>query len=112
MEVKDMEKIVQDHENRITELEKNYSEVKREIAVVQASQSKIENMIYRQNTEQRELIDHHQKEQNKMFSTLLTHTLGIKKENHKQKWQLIGALFGGGGVVVLIVELVQKWIGG
>ncbi|MEK4026278.1 hypothetical protein ABZ756_13865 [Mammaliicoccus sciuri] len=107
-----MESIVQDHEKRILELEKNYSEVKKEITVVQTSQSKIENMIYTQNTEQRELIDRHQKEQTNMLNTLLGHTLGIKQDNNKQKWHLIGALVGGGGLLFLLIETFQKWIGG
>src|SRR5690606_7716546 len=76
-----MESIVQDHEQRILELEKNYSEVQKEITIVQTSQSKIENMLYKQNTEQKELIDKHQKEQRVLLDTLLGHTLGIKKES-------------------------------
>lgn len=50
---KSMESIVQDHEKRILELEKNYGEVRKEITVVQTSQTKIENMLYTQNTEQK-----------------------------------------------------------
>lgn len=107
-----MESIVQDHEQRILELEKNYSEVKREITVVQTSQSKIENMIYKQNTEQRELINKHQKEQSKMFNVLLEHTLGIKKVDAKEKWKLGGILVGSGGLLYAIFEALQQWIGG
>ena len=107
-----MESIVQDHEKRILELEKNYNEVKKEITVVQTSQAKIENMLYTQNTEQKELIEKHQKEQTKLLDTLLSHTLGIKQDTHTQKWKLFGALVGGGGVVALLVEVLQQLFGG
>lgn len=107
-----MESIVQDHEKRILELEKNYSEVKKEITVVQTSQSRIENMLYTQNTEQKELIAKHHKEQSEMLSALFTHTLGIKKDAHTQKWKLFGVLIGGGGIIALFVELLQKILGG
>ncbi len=107
-----MESIVQDHEQRILELEKNYNEVKKEITVVQTSQAKIENMIYKQNTEQRELINKHQKEQSKMFNVLLEHTLGIKKVDAKEKWKLAGVLVGSGGLLYAIFEFLQRILGG
>lgn len=107
-----MENMVQDHEKRILELEKNYSEVKKEITVVQTSQSKIENMLYKQNMEQKELIEGHQVEQKALLDTLLTHTLGIKKDNNKQKWHIIGSvaggIFTGGGILYLILEAFVK----
>lgn len=110
MEEKDLEKIVQDHEKRILELEKNYSEVKKEITVVQTSQSKIEGMLYDQNTEQKELIEKHQKNQTALLDTLLSHTLGIRQESHKQKWQIIGAMVGGGGILYVVIEVAQSFI--
>lgn len=103
-----MENMVQDHEKRIIALEQNYSEVKRDIAAVQTSQSKIENMLYTQNTEQKELIDKHQKEQKNLLDTLLIHTLGIKKDNNKHKWEVLLTAFGGGGIVYLIIEFLIK----
>lgn len=107
-----MESIVQDHEKRILELEKSYGEVKKEITIVQTSQSKIENMLYTQNTEQKELINEHQAEQKELMGTLLHHTLGIKKDNNQQRKDIIIALLGGGGVLFLLIETLQKWIGG
>ena len=112
VEEKSMESIVQDHEKRILELEKSYGEVKKEITIVQTSQSKIENMMYSQNTEQKELINRHQNEQRQLLDTLLGHTLGIKKETNKQRKDILIALFGGGGVLFLLIEALQKWIGG
>lgn len=118
-EEKSMESIVQDHEKRILELEKSYGEVKKEITVVQTSQSKIENMLYTQNMDQRELIDkqnklieQHNGEQKELMGTLLGHTLGIKKDNNKQRKDILIALFGGGGILFLLIESLQKWIGG
>ncbi|QTD40659.1 hypothetical protein [Sporosarcina sp. Te-1] len=110
--VKSMESIVQDHEKRILELEKNYGEVRKEITVIQTSQAKIENMLFTQNTEQKELIDKHQREQTALLDTLLQHTLGMKKDNNKQRKDILVALFGGGGILFLLIEALQKWIGG
>lgn len=107
-----MESMVQDHEKRILELEKNYGEVKREIINVQTSQSKIENMLYSQNTEQKELIDKHQKEQTALLDKLLEHTLGIKKDNNKQRKDILVAVLGGGGILALVFETLQKYLGG
>lgn len=102
-----MESMVQDHEKRIIELERNYSEVKKEINAVQASQSKIEGLLYDQNTEQKQLIDKHQKEQKDLLNTLLTHTLGIKSDSNKHKWGVIAAAVGGGGLTYMIFEFVK-----
>ena len=107
-----MENMVQDHEKRIIALEQNYSEVKKEMNAVQASQSKIENMLYSQNTEQKQLIEGHQKEQKDLLNTLLSHTLGIKKNNNLKKWEILGTVIGGvvsgGGILYLIIEVVFK----
>jgi septal ring factor EnvC (AmiA/AmiB activator) len=111
-EVIDMESMVQDHERRIIELEKNYGEVKKDLNAVQASQSKIENMLYSQNTEQKQLIEKHQKEQRMIFDTLLEHTLGIKKDSNNHKWGVIAAAVGGGGLAYMLFEFVKYVIGG
>lgn len=105
-----MENMVQDHERRILALEQNYSEVKREMTAVQTSQSKIEGMLYKQNTEQKELIEGHQKEQKELFNTLLHHTLGIKADSNKRKWEIMGSVAGGlvagGGILYLLIEKI------
>lgn len=109
---KNMESMVQDHEKRIIELERNYSEVTKEINAVQASQSKIENMIYTQNTEQKEINQKYQKEQRDLLNTLINHTLGIRKDTNKHKWQVLAAAVGGGGFFYLLIESIFNLIGG
>lgn len=109
-EVVDMEGMVQNHEKRIIELERNYSEVTKEINAVQASQSKIENMLYTQNTEQKELNEKHQEEQKELLDTLLNHTLGIREDGHKQRWQVIAASISSGGIISVVIYGILSYL--
>jgi len=108
LEAIELENIVQDHEKRILALEQNYSEVKKEITQVQTSQSKIEGMLYSQNIEQKKLLEDHQSEQKKLLDTLLSHTLGIKKDSNNHKWGILAAAMSGGGIIALLVEILGR----
>ena len=112
---KDMESIVQDHEKRILALEQNYSEVKKELTIVQTSQSEIKGTLIEEGVKQRELInkqreeiESQRKEQKDLMQQLITHTLGIKQNNNKNIWKLALAFAGGGGFLYAVVDLIAK----
>ncbi|MED5101059.1 hypothetical protein P9858_13115 [Niallia circulans] len=112
---KNMESIVQDHEKRILALEQNYSEVKKELTIVQTSQSEIKGTLIEEGVKQRELINKQReeiegqrKEQNDLLQQLITHTLGIKQNNNKNIWKLALAFAGGGGFLYAVFDLIVK----
>jgi len=112
---KDMESIVQDHEKRILALEQNYSEVKKELTAVQTSQIEIKGTLLDEGLKQRELINEQRKEikeqrkeQKDLMGQLITHTLGIKKNNNINIWKLALALVGGGGFLYAVIDLIIK----
>lgn len=90
-----MQHMVQDHEKRIIKLEQNYSEVQRELTNVQNSQLRTENTVLSESREQKDLLNR-----------LLDHVLGAQKFNLTKKWQLILAIFGGGGIFYAIIQIV------
>lgn len=113
MEAKqDMERMVQDHEQRLTVLEKNYSDMQQKMQAVETGMHRVEKTLLVEGKEQKDLInqqrkeqDEQRKEQNEMIKEVLVHTLGIKKTNNTKKWELLLALCGGGGIVFLVIEL-------
>lgn len=123
---KDMESIVQDHEKRILALEQNYSEVKKELTIVQTSQSEIKGTLIEEGVKQRELINkqreemenqrkeqrkeqkEQRKEQKELMDQLISHTLGIKKNNNSKVWELLLAVLGGGGFFYAVIDLIAK----
>lgn len=94
-----MQHIVQDHEKRIIKLEQNYSEVQRELTNVQNSQLRTENTVLETSRQQKELLER-----------LLDHVLGSKTFVLNKKWQLILTIFGGGGLVYAVLDLLDKYI--
>ena len=94
-----MQDMVQDHEKRIISLEQNYSEVQRELTNVQNSQLRTENAVLNESRDQKELLN-----------KLLEHVLGTQKFNLTKKWQLVLAMFGGGGVFYALIQLVASYL--
>ncbi|QJX63038.1 hypothetical protein HLK66_16145 [Niallia circulans] len=110
-----MESIVQDHEKRILALEQNYGEVKKELTVVQTSQSEIKGVLVDEGIKQRELInkqreeiESQRKEQKELMQQLIAHTLGIKQNNNKNIWKVALAFAGGGGFLYAVFDLIAK----
>jgi len=94
-----MQIMVQDHEKRILTLEKNYSEVQRELTNVQNSQLRTENTVLETSRQQKELLE-----------KLLDHVLDTKKFSLTKKWQLILAIFGGGGAFYAIIQIAVEML--
>lgn len=92
-----MESIVQDHEQRILQLEQNYSEVRKEIAGVQTSQYRIETTVLKESQEQKQLLN-----------KLIDYHLDTKRFNLDKKWQFLLTAIGSGGLIYFIVEAFMK----
>ena len=109
---KDMETIVQDHEQRILKLEQSYSDLKSQLVSVETGQLRIERTLLDEGREQKKLLDEQRKEQKDLMDQLIEHTLGIKKTNSTKKWELALAIVGGGGFLYALVDLImQNWKG-
>ena len=105
MEAKqDMERMVQDHEQRLTVLEKNYSDMQQKMQAVETGMHRVEKTLLVEGKEQKDLINIQRKEQDALLKEVLVHTLGIKKTNNAKKWELAVAVFGGGGLFFVIME--------
>ena len=94
-----MQDMVQDHEKRIISLEQNYSEVQRELTTVQNSQLRTENTVMSESREQKVLLNR-----------LLDHVLDARKFNLTKKWQLILAIFGGGGAFYAVIQILGDYL--
>lgn len=105
---KDMETIVQDHEQRILKLEQSYSDLKSQLVSVESGQLRIERTLLEEGREQKKLLDDQRKEQKDLMDQLIEHTLGIKKTNSNKKWELALAIFGGGGFLYVLIDLIIK----
>ncbi|MCP3738829.1 hypothetical protein [Rossellomorea sp. BNER] len=88
-----IEQRVDNHERRITELEKNQYEMKNGML-------RIENTVLQQGKEQKD-----------MLSKFIDHFFQDRKDVRQNKtklseirWQTIATLLGGGGVLVLIIQ--------
>jgi small-conductance mechanosensitive channel len=117
-----MDKIVQDHEQRLiqneneikelkanqTEFTKQIEDLKRNQEQTQNSMLKLENTVLKANGEQKELltklVDHtllaNKKEKEREYD--------LKKINITNKWQFALTAISGGGVLYLIVEILIK----
>ena len=87
--------IWQNHEQRITELEVT-------IKGLSNKMDSVERTVREGNKEQKELL-------NKINNRMVDEFFTKKTLNLSNAWKLIFAIFGGGGILYLIIE---KWIGG
>jgi chromosome segregation ATPase len=111
MEDNSMDKIVQDHEQRLiqneheikelkanqTEFTKQIEDLKRNQEQTQNSMLKLENTVLKANGEQKELLN-----------KLIDNHFDLKKINLTNKWQFALTFVSGGGVLYLIIELLIK----
>lgn len=87
-----------DHEKRISELEKNHTEMKNGML-------RIENTVLQEGKEQKQIL-------NKLMDHFFEERKDVRQGNLKLseiRWQTIAALLGGGGVLALIIQyLITK----
>jgi len=100
---------IENHEERITALEKNYADLTNKMQAVETGQLRIEKTLLEEGKEQKKLINEQREEQQELLNKLLEHTLNIKKNNSYKKWDLALALFGGGGLIYGIIILITKF---
>lgn len=100
----------EDHETRITALEKNYADLTNKMQSVETGQLRIEKTLLEEGKEQKALINKQREEQQQLLNKLLEHTLNIKQTNANKKWDLALALFGGGGLIYGLISLAQKFL--
>lgn len=86
MEASGMHEIVQDHERRIVELERNQAELKNGML-------RIENTVLQESSKQTDLLN-----------KLIDHHFSNKSELIKSKGLVISSLIGSGGILVLFVQ--------
>lgn len=77
----DLPKRIDDHENRISALEKQYGEVVKDIGEIKEGQNQLENTVLRESSAQKSILV----AQN---STLLDHVLQINKGQEEVKGQV------------------------
>jgi hypothetical protein len=118
MEENSMDKIVQDHEQRIISLEESRIETNEAVQTIQKenesnrhSMLKLENTVLNSNKEQKELL--HKLIDNVIESNktdkaneykLKESEQELKKENQKNKWDLTLKLIQSGGILFLLAE--------
>lgn len=99
-EVDDMP-IWQNHEQRITALEVNMRGLSKQM-------DSVESTVRKANNEQKELL-------NTINNRMVDEFFHKKRTTHDHKWQLAGkitaGLFGAGGIIYLLFDLTNKFIG-
>lgn len=105
-----MDQRIENHETRITALEKNYADLTNKMQSVETGQLRVEKTLLEEGKEQKKLINQQREEQQELLNRLLEHTLNIKKNNAYRRWDLALALFGGGGIIYAVISLVQKFL--
>ena len=104
-----MDQRIENHEERITALEKNYADLTNKMQAVETGQLRIEKTLLVEGKEQKKLINQQREEQQELLNRLLEHTLNIRKNNAYRRWDLALVLFGGGGLIYGIITLITKF---
>ncbi|EEG69863.1 hypothetical protein BIFPSEUDO_04511, partial [Bifidobacterium pseudocatenulatum DSM 20438 = JCM 1200 = LMG 10505] len=105
-----MDERIENHETRITALEKNYADLTNKMQAVETGQLRIEKTLLVEGKEQKKLINQQREEQQELLNRLLEHTLNIRKITAIKKWDLALALFGAGGLIYAVISLLEKFL--
>jgi hypothetical protein len=89
--------ILQDHEKRISELEKNFG-------IIQNSQLRIENTLLDESRQQKDLLHKLIDHKFVLDKTQLKQTFDLDKINILKKWEFWIASIGSGGILFFIAE--------
>ncbi|AOH53359.1 hypothetical protein ABE28_003265 [Peribacillus muralis] len=109
MEEMDMPQRLDNHEQRISQLETNYGEVINKISSMEKGQLEIQNVVLKSSGDQKDLLN-----------KLIEHSLGItvKQEETKgevsklkisSRKEIVLGLLGGGGFVGILTAVIAFW---
>jgi myo-inositol catabolism protein IolC len=98
MEVREMQNLILDHEDRIKTLEKNYGTLVGEITSVKNGQLQLENTVLKTSQGQSELLN-----------KLIDNTFDLKKTKLISRKEIWIAGLGGGSIIGLIIGAVIKF---
>jgi hypothetical protein len=98
-EVLTMQEQLLNHEERLTTLEKNYSNLVGEITSVKNGQLQLENTVLRTSQDQSGLLN-----------TLITNSFDLKKTKAVSRKEIIIAGIGSGGVLGIVVGSILKFM--
>lgn len=90
----------QDHEDRLKVLETNYSKLTTEVSEIKSAQYQTQSILLKESQDQKD-----------MLNKLIDQTFGLKKITARERWKFLGqvtvAIFGAGGFLAVILEIVQ-----
>lgn len=87
------------HEQRITQLETNYGEVTEKISNMERMQVDTQNVVLKEFSSTKDMLT----EQNKLNGTLLEQMYGIKTAKISTRADILKSAFGAGGIVGIVL---------
>ncbi|MGE6611861.1 hypothetical protein ACQKFG_15175 [Peribacillus sp. NPDC076916] len=99
MEEMDMPQRLENHEQRITQLESNYGIVTEKISNMEKMQLSTQNVVLKEFSSTKDMLT----EQNKLNATLLEQMYGIKTAKLTSRADVLKAAFGAGGIVGVVL---------
>lgn len=110
-----MERMVQDHEQRIISLEESQKETNEAVLSIQRendsnrhSMLKLENTVLKANGEQKELLDKLLTNVLQTNETEKERQYNLKKINLTNKWQFALTAIGSGGILYVVFEIITR----
>lgn len=112
MEEMDMPTRLENHEQRITQLESNYGIVTEKISSMEKMQLATQNVVLKEFSSTKDMLTEQNKanaslleQTNKLNSTLLEQMYGIKTAKLTTRADILKAAYGAGGIVGVILGL-------
>jgi len=96
---------IDDHEERITTLERNYGEVINKITNMEKAQVETQNVLLKEFSSTKDMLNN----QNQMNQTLLEQMYGIKTLKITTRKDIFIGLLGGSGIVGILTLVISSW---
>ncbi|MCV9886230.1 hypothetical protein [Metabacillus halosaccharovorans] len=105
MEENNVSERLDNHEQRINQLETNYGMVMDKIADMEKGQLDLQNTVLKEFSSTKDMLN----EQNKLNSTLLEQMYGIKTLRITTRKDIWLGLLGGSGIVGVLSLIISQW---